>query len=91
MKFLLLPGDGIGPEIMQATETVLSAVGRRYGVDIAADRKDVGEKALSHAAAAIEGAIDALLSSPETRTPDLGGPLGTRAFGEALAARVGAN
>lgn len=29
----LLPGDGIGPEIMSVTEDVLSAVGERFGVD----------------------------------------------------------
>ena len=32
------------------------------------------------AAKAIEAAIDAALQSPETRTVDLGGKLGTRAF-----------
>ena len=40
------------------------------------------------AAAAIETAIDAALQSPDTRTPDLGGKLGTRAFGKHIAERI---
>ncbi|HUQ25014.1 MAG TPA: isocitrate/isopropylmalate dehydrogenase family protein [Burkholderiales bacterium] len=37
---------------------------------------------------AIEQAVDALIEDPKTRTPDLGGKLGTRAFGEALAGKL---
>ena len=37
---------------------------------------------------AIEAAVDALIANPKTRTQDLGGPLGTRAFGEALAKKL---
>ena len=40
------------------------------------------------AAKAIDRAIDKLLAKPETRTADLGGKLGTRAFGEAVAAAL---
>jgi 3-isopropylmalate dehydrogenase len=36
----------------------------------------------------IETAVDALISDPATRTPDLGGPLGTRAFAAALCQRI---
>lgn len=39
-----------------------------------------GRPALAEAAAAIETAIDTVLENSETRTRDLGGPLGTRAF-----------
>jgi 3-isopropylmalate dehydrogenase len=42
----------------------------------------------ARAAQAIEAAIDAVLNDPATRTPDLGGKLGTRAFAAAVAARV---
>jgi len=41
------------------------------------------------AAKAIESAIDAALQSPDTRTPDLGGRLGTQAFGRHIAASLG--
>ena len=37
---------------------------------------------------AIEAAIDALIEDPKTRTRDLGGTLGTRAFGEKIAAKL---
>jgi len=38
------------------------------------------DETLTSAARAIETAVDAALRSPSTRTPDLGGPLGTAAF-----------
>jgi isocitrate/isopropylmalate dehydrogenase len=41
------------------------------------------------AAKAIEAAIDAALQNPETRTPDLGGKLGTKAFGKHVASAIG--
>ena len=44
--------------------------------------------AFSDAAQAIEATIDAALQSPGTRTPDLGGKLGTRAFGQHIAEHV---
>jgi 3-isopropylmalate dehydrogenase len=47
-----------------------------------------GNQAAGAAAAAINAAVDAALADPATRTPDLGGPLGTRAFGEKVAAFV---
>jgi 3-isopropylmalate dehydrogenase len=40
------------------------------------------------AAAAIEAAIDAALKNAETRTPDLGGNLGTQAFAATVADRI---
>ena len=41
------------------------------------------------AAQAIESAIDAALQSPDTRTRDLGGKLGTKAFGKHVAEQIG--
>ena len=41
--------------------------------------------ALIIAAQAIEVAVDAVLENPATRTPDLGGTLGCKAFGAAVA------
>jgi 3-isopropylmalate dehydrogenase len=48
-----------------------------------------GRTDLAKAAAAIRTATDAALSRPETRTADLGGPLGTAAFGAAVVAGLG--
>jgi len=43
---------------------------------------------LSKAGAALSDAIDKTLDNPETRTADLGGSLGCKAFGEAIAANL---
>jgi len=45
-------------------------------------------EACARAAQAIEAAIDRALREPATRTRDLGGPLGTRAFAERVAANL---
>ena len=44
---------------------------------------------LHAAAVAIEDALDRAIAAPEGRTRDLGGPLGTKAFGERVAAMLG--
>lgn len=47
--------------------------------------------AFEAAGAAIDRAVDAVLADPKTRTPDLGGPLGTDAFGDQVARSVARN
>jgi isocitrate/isopropylmalate dehydrogenase len=42
MKIAVLPGDDIGPEITDATLTVLEAANRRFGLDIGFQILDVG-------------------------------------------------
>ncbi len=46
------------------------------------------DERLLRAAAAIEDALERAIASPQWRTADLGGPLGTTAFGERVAALV---
>jgi len=46
------------------------------------------DERFSRAAATIEDALDRAIASPQWRTRDLGGPLGTKAFGERVAALV---
>jgi 3-isopropylmalate dehydrogenase len=76
--------DIAGQDKANPTSLILSAammlewMGRRHGSD-----------ALARAAAAIEGAIDSALSDPQTRTADLQGPLGTRAFTQVVIDRLG--
>jgi isocitrate/isopropylmalate dehydrogenase len=53
-----------------------------------AERRD--DDRLARAAVAIEQALDRVISVPQWRTPDLAGPLGTKAFGERVAAAVDA-
>jgi len=47
------------------------------------------DEALGHAARAIDAAVDAVLGDPAHRTSDLGGPLGTQEFAEAVAVELG--
>jgi 3-isopropylmalate dehydrogenase len=50
------------------------------------ERRD--DTRLTQAAEGIERALDAVIAVPDWRTGDLGGPLGTRAFGEKVAAAL---
>lgn len=47
-----------------------------------------GAGALTRAAQAIEAALDRVIADPKLRTPDMGGPLGTDAFGAKVAAAL---
>lgn len=42
MKFLVLPGDGIGPEITAATLTVLEAADRRFNLGLVYEHREIG-------------------------------------------------
>jgi 3-isopropylmalate dehydrogenase len=42
MKLLILPGDGIGPEISQANETVLSSLNNKFSLSIDIEYADIG-------------------------------------------------
>jgi len=46
VKLLVLPGDGIGPEISAATLRVLEAADRRYGLGLAFETREIGLAAL---------------------------------------------
>ncbi|OYZ90068.1 MAG: 3-isopropylmalate dehydrogenase [Rhizobiales bacterium 17-65-6] len=46
MKILVLPGDGIGPEITAATLAVLQAADARLGLGLSFEQMDIGLKAL---------------------------------------------
>jgi len=46
MKLLVLPGDGIGPEITTATLNVLDHASAKYKLDLSWDIRDIGEKTL---------------------------------------------
>ncbi|MBM3341864.1 MAG: isocitrate/isopropylmalate dehydrogenase family protein [Betaproteobacteria bacterium] len=42
MKILVLPGDGIGPEITQATLTVLNVINAKFKLGLEWDQRDIG-------------------------------------------------
>lgn len=46
MRLLVLPGDGIGPEITDATLRVLEVVDQRFHLDLQVERVDIGFAAL---------------------------------------------
>jgi hypothetical protein len=50
------------------------------------DRRN--DERLRHAAIALEDALDRAIAYPFSRTTDLGGPLGTKAFGQRVAALI---
>jgi 3-isopropylmalate dehydrogenase len=47
MRILLLPGDGIGPEISAATRDVLLVLDRRFGLGIEIEQRDIGLASLA--------------------------------------------
>ena len=42
MKILVLKGDGIGPEIVAAAETVVKAASRRFNLGLEIDYAEIG-------------------------------------------------
>lgn len=72
-----------GQDKANPTSLILSAA---MLLDWIAEKR--GLESYAAAAKAIDAAIDAALAKPETRTPDLGGSLGTKAFAERIAEAV---
>jgi isocitrate/isopropylmalate dehydrogenase len=60
LRLLALPGDGIGPEIMAATRTVLRAACGASGTEVTVDQADIGFAALEATGTTIpQSVIDA--------------------------------
>ena len=49
MKILVLPGDGIGPEIVAAAAGVLDVADAKFGLGLRYDYEDVGCEAVQDA------------------------------------------
>jgi len=60
MKFLVLPGDGIGPEIVASAVDALEALDRRYGLKIELDRHEVGFASLERTGSTLPPEVMAL-------------------------------
>ena len=98
MKIAVLPGDGIGPEIVAEALKVLGALDLAFEFE----RADVGGAAyeahghplpdatlgLARAADAIDAAVDECIADPATRTRDLRGSLDTDQFTTALLTKL---
>jgi 3-isopropylmalate dehydrogenase len=60
MRLLVLPGDGIGPEITAATLEVLKAAAKRFGLSIDITEDEVGHASLKrHGSTIRDGLLDA--------------------------------
>ena len=75
--------DIAGQDRANPTSLILSAA---MWLEWLAERRD--DPRIGIVAKAIHDAVDQVLLDPALRTADLGGPLGTKAFGEVVAARV---
>jgi 3-isopropylmalate dehydrogenase len=72
LDILVLPGDGIGPEITDATLGVLSAVDRRYGLGLRFTRMDIGFAAYDRTGTTLP---DAVMDAARAREAILVGPI----------------
>jgi len=77
MRILVLPGDGIGPEITMATVTVLKAVARRFKLKLDLDEDIVGHESLSRYGATVR---DELLAKARAADGLILGPAATYDF-----------
>lgn len=62
-RLLVLEGDGIGPEISQATVEVLHTVDRLCGLDLRLEHRDIGLKALATQGSTLPGDVLTLARS----------------------------
>ncbi|MDQ8727134.1 isocitrate/isopropylmalate dehydrogenase family protein [Bradyrhizobium sp. LHD-71] len=72
MKLLVLPGDGIGPEITDATLAVLAAADRRFGLGLTYETMDIGWAAYHQTGTTLP---DAVLDAARTVDGVLLGPI----------------
>jgi isocitrate/isopropylmalate dehydrogenase len=77
MRILLLPGDGIGPEISAVTRAVLEAVDRRFSLGIEIDQREIGFPALEAHGTTL---TDAVMESAATAAGVILGPVDTAAY-----------
>jgi 3-isopropylmalate dehydrogenase len=57
MKLLVLPGDGIGPEISAATLAVLRAADRKFGLELSVEEREIGLASLKTEGTTLPGGI----------------------------------
>ena len=77
MKLLILPGDGIGPEITDATCAALGALDRRFGLGFDMVHRDIGLKAHADMGSTMPDAVMAEIAETEAT---ILGPTDTYAY-----------
>lgn len=84
MKFLVLPGDGIGPEIIESAVAVLKEIDKKHGLGIEYDYQDIGFASLEkygttlrpellESARSYEGILLGTISHADYPKPEKGG------------------
>src|SRR5258708_31669443 len=85
MRIVLLPGDGIGPEIAAATQNVLRAASERFQLNVQIEEHAVGHASLQQFGATVRpGLLETVLSADRL---DLG-PTAAAAFQDQGPGRV---
>ena len=77
MKIIVLPGDGIGPETMQATVEVLNAVNKRFDLNLDLEHDIAGHESLKKYGSTV---TDALLEKVQKADGLMLGPMSTYDF-----------
>jgi 3-isopropylmalate dehydrogenase len=75
MKITLLPGDGIGPEIIDAAVEVLNAVAEKHGLAFAYDHQLIGGAAFDATGSPLpEATVKSALQADAVLLGAVGGP-----------------
>ena len=77
MKILILPGDGIGPEIMAATGAALEALNDTHGLKLAFEERVIGLASLETEGSTL---LDAVIEAIEAADGTVVGPVHTVAY-----------
>ena len=99
MRFVVLPGDGIGPEISAATIEVLSLLNTHFGRDLIVETHEVGLTTLKSVGTTMppgvldscrtaDGAMLGPVSHSDYPACAPSSPLGTKAFTAALCEEI---
>ena len=74
-QIVLLPGDGVGPEVIAAGHAVLEAVSRKYALDLRIESRPFGGAAIdAHGEALPAAVLDACRSADAILLGAIGGP-----------------
>ena len=65
LKFAVLPGDGIGPEVMEVALDVLKNAGEKFGFELDYEHADIGGIAIDHHGVAFPDSTKAVCENSE--------------------------
>ena len=65
MKILILPGDGIGPEIVSVAEAALQALDKKFSLGLSLNRQNVGLSSLKSSGVTITEEVAKMANSAD--------------------------